>query len=138
MGDPILLQFHQGPHGTDLEFRIQLGHAHPLCAPVHPVGVLQRAEHLQAAVLAAVGLETFKNFLAVVEHGGGGVNGQGAIGLNAGVVPAPAFGVLYQEHVVGKQLAEGETRLILRLFLRVLGFDDLNVELHDGISSSLI
>lgn len=55
-----------------------------------------------------------------------------------GVVPAPAFGVLYQEHVVGKQLAEGETRLILRLFLRVLGFDDLNVELHDGISSSLI
>ena len=77
MGDPILLQFHQGPHGTDLEFRIQLGHAHPLCAPVHPVGVLQRAEHLQAAVLAAVGLETFKNFLAVVEHGEAGSMAKG-------------------------------------------------------------
>ena len=99
---------------------------------------IRLAEHLQAAVLAAIGLETFENLLAVVEHGGGGVNGQGAVGLNAGVVPTPALGVLYQEHVVGKQLAEGETGLILRLFLRVLGFDDLNVELHDGISSSLI
>ena len=64
MGDPILLQLYEGLHGQDLEFRVQLGHAHPVGAPVHPVCVFQGTEHLQAAILAAVDLQTLEDLLA--------------------------------------------------------------------------
>ena len=105
-GHPVGLQPHQLLHrGHEILLR-DLGDAHAVTGGVDAPGVLDGAEELHPALGVAVGLQALKDLLGVVEHHGGGIQGDGAVGDDAPVVPALAGGIVHDEHVVGKGLAE--------------------------------
>ncbi len=70
------------------------------------LGVLLGAEGPDGAVGMPVGLDALEDLLGVVQHGGGGVQGQGAVGTHLAAVPAGVQGPAHMGHVVGEVLAE--------------------------------
>jgi len=70
--------------------------------------MLARAEQAHHAVLAAKGFEPVEYRLRVVQYGGGGVQAERAVGLNAGFAPPLSFPIRYRSHVVGEDDAEGQ------------------------------
>ena len=116
-GDPVLLQLDQlGDAGQGQVLR-DLGQGHPPGGGVHPADIVHGPEELHGAVGGAVGLQTLKNLLGVVEHLGGGVDLQRCVGDDAGVLPALACVIVCNEHMVGKALAEDQSGGI-RFFLQ--------------------
>ena len=91
-------------------------------------GVALRAEQLDFVLRGAVGLHALKALLGVVKHHGGGVQGQGAVGHDAGVVPALALVIVHDEHMVGEDFAEAQLALVGGLGLRGGGFGDLDIQ----------
>ena len=112
--------------GLDAEVHVQLGDAHTLVGDVEALEVLVGPEQQDAAVLGAVGLHALEGLLGVVEDGGGGAQGDGAVGNDAGVMPADALVVVHQQHVVGEDGAEAQLRALGGLFLGMGGFGDLD------------
>src|ERR1700720_2550915 len=64
------------------------------------------AEHHGAAVGDAVGLQTFEDLLAIVQHRGGRIHRDGDAGGDLGIVPALALAVADRDHVVSEDAAE--------------------------------
>ena len=128
--DPVLLDPDKLLHGPDLEFRVERRHAQTLGAAVHTQGVFHRAEHLDAAVLAAVDLQTLKDLLTVVQDGRSRVDLQRAVGHDAGVMPAGTHGVFHDKHVVGKDLTEAKVRFIGGLLLGSRRFHEFDFQIH--------
>ena len=93
------------------------GDAHAVAGVDAALGVAVGPEQLDGVVGGAVGLQTLKQLLGVVEHHAGRVQGEGLIGDDAGIVPALTLGVVHQEHVVGEDLAKAQLGLV-----RGLGF----------------
>ena len=117
VGHPVLLGLHQLFDGGHRQLLGNLGHTQAVGGFVHPVDVVPDAEQLDGAIGGAVGLQALENLLAVVEHLGGGVDLEGAVGDDAGVMPALALVVVDDEHMVGHGLAEhqlGGIRLLLQ------------------------
>ena len=72
MGHPVrvdLNELFQRVHG---KIHVDLGHGEPVVGIIEPLEVLLRPEQPDAAVLAAVGFQPFKGFLAVMEAVAGG------------------------------------------------------------------
>lgn len=67
----------------------------------HALGVAVGAEEAELAVVAAEGLEALEALGGVVEDGGGGHEGERAVGLELGVGPALGGGPGDGDHVVG-------------------------------------
>ena len=83
-------------------------------------------EELDVTVGRLVCLESLEHLLRVVEHHSGRVEREILIGDDSRVVPALAFGVVHNEHMVGKVVAEAELVLI-GLLLRRSGFFNFNI-----------
>ena len=114
--DPALIHGHQGLERLEVDI---LGHgrdAHAQSRVVHALDVFRRAEELHGAALGAVGFETFKNLLRIVQHVGAGHQLDGAVGDYARRVPALALVVVHEEHVVRENLSESQL-VAGRLFL---------------------
>ena len=83
-----------------------------------------------------VGLVTYFS-LRIVEHDGSRVQLKGAIGDDAGVMPALALRIIHHEHMVGELFAKAQLALVLRLLLGRSGAGDLDIQ-HDKFPSFLI
>ena len=138
MGHPIPVDVHQRLDGLDEVLRRDVGHAQTVGGIVEPVGVAVRAEQLHAAIGGAVGLHALKNFLRVVEHRGGRVHGQRAVGDDAGIMPALACGVVHEEHMVGENFAETQLAFVLRLGFRRGGTGNFDVQHNHTLSLCLV
>ena len=128
MGHPVLFQLHQGLHGLDEVLHGDLGDAHAVGGILHPLGVALRAEELNDVVHGAVSLHALEKLLSVVEDHSGRVHGDGRVGHDAGVVPAPAVGIVHQEHMVRKDLAEAQLALVGGLGLGGGVFRDFDIQ----------
>ena len=62
-----------------------------------------------------------------MENNAGGVQDEGGIGNDPGIVPALTAGIVHQEHVIGEDLAEAQLVLI-GLFLEGRTFSDLDIQ----------
>ena len=128
MGHPVLVHFHQGLHGLDEVLHRDLGNAHPVGGVLHPLAVTVGAEQLDGVVRGPVGLQALKDLLRVVENHAGGIQGEGLIGDDAGVMPALVRRIVHDEHVVGENLAEAQLALVRGLGLGAGGLGDLNIQ----------
>ena len=136
-GHPVALHAHQSLNSLHKILFRDLGDAQTVGRILKTLGVAVRAEQLHGVVGGAVGFHALKDLLCVVEHHGSGVQFKGAVGDDAGIVPALALGVVHNEHMVGELLAKTQLRLVLRLFLRAGSTSDLDVQ-HDKFPSFLI
>ena len=68
----------------------------------------------------------FEECTFIVQHLGGGVDLQGAIGDDAGIVPALALVIVHDEHMVGHVLAKDQSGGV-RLFLQFGGAGDFDL-----------
>ena len=87
---------------------------------LHAGGVLFRPEQQHAAIRSTVGLHALKALLRIMKHQRRRVQLQGMVRLDARRVPAPALGVVHDEHMVRVMVAEAQ--MLLRLCLRRGGF----------------
>ena len=133
MGHPVALHIHQSLNGLNIILHGDLRDAQTVGRILKTLGVAVRAEQLHGVVGSAVGLHALKDLLCVVEHHGSGVQLKGAVGDDAGIVPALALGIIHHKHVVGKFLAEAQLGLVLRLLLGRSGTSDLDIQ-HDLFS----
>ena len=129
-GNPVGVHRDDSLDGLDEHLLGEGRHAQPVVGVDHPAGVHLGPEELNLALGGAVGLEALEGLLGVVEGHRAGVHGDGAVGDDAGVMPADALGVVHQEHVVGHIFAKPQ-RLLIGLFLGVGGFGDFDI--HGGI-----
>ena len=106
-GDILLVETHHlGDHLLE-KGGGNLGHHNTAAGALQACGILIHAEHTHLAVGAAVGLETFKGFLAIVQTGGchGEVDGF----FGAGFYFAPfAVAVITPHVVISSHIAELE------------------------------
>ena len=130
VGHPVGVHLHQS---LDRLYEQLLGdrrNAQAVTGVGHTPGVVGGPEELYAAVGSPIGLQPFKDLLGIVEHHGGGVQHKGAIGNDAGVVPALSGVIVEQEHVIGKNLAKPQS-FGVGLFLELGGALDFDL-LHGG------
>ena len=76
---------------------------------------------LDMTVGTSVCLEALKDLLTVMQAHSGGRKGDIAVGNDAGIMPALAGIIVHHKHMVGKDMAESQLGLVLRLSLRGLG-----------------
>ena len=79
---------------------------------VHTADVLDRSEQLDLAVSTAIRLQALKDFGAVVQNGGSGMDGKALKRNDTGIVPALFAVPAPHKHMVGEDLAEAEGRRI--------------------------
>ena len=127
----------QSLNGLNVVLYRDLGDAQTVGRILKTLGVAVRAEQLHGVVSGAVGLHALKDLLCVVEHHGSGVQFKGAVGDDAGIVPALALGVIHDEHMVGELFAEAELRLIGGLCLGRSRAGDLDIQ-HSEFPSFLL
>ena len=137
MGRPIGLQLHKGGQNLQKVLLGQLGQAQALGGIHHALGVAIRPEELHAAVRAAVGLQALKDLAAVVQAGGGGMQGQVAKGHDARVVPALSGVPVDQGHMIGKDFAKAQGGFIGGLGLGGGGLFNADVQ-HAGSPSFIV
>ena len=129
-GDPALLGLDQLADGLDEVVGRDLGHADPAQRGVHAAGVLVGPEQQDLAVGRLVGFHALEHFLAVVQHVGGRVQRQRAVGPDLGIMPAACLVPLHGEHVVGELAAEHQLQRVgiqwLELVLGQQGFPDIH------------
>ena len=130
MGHPVLFHPNQLFHSLHEVFGRDGRNAHAVAAVNKAVGVAVGAEQLDLALGGAVGLHALEQLLGIVEDHGGGVEAEGAVGHDAGVMPALALRVIHHKHVIGKNLAEAQLGLVGGLRLRTGGFFNTDVQ-HD-------
>ena len=109
---PLPVQRHELPEGRQKEVRIDGRQAQPLRRAVETGDVPVGPEQPDGAVLAAIGLEPLEDALRVVEHHGGRLQGQRAVGHDAGVAPPRIPRPVHEEHVIGEHLAETQSGLV--------------------------
>ena len=131
VGDPVLVHFHQSLDGLDEILDGNLGDAQTVGGILHPLGVAVRTEQLDGVVRGAIGLHALENLLGVVEHHRGGVQGEGGIGDDAGVVPALALGIVHHEHMVGEDFAKAQLVFVGGFRLGGSGLGNLDIQ-HDN------
>ena len=107
-GDEALVHLHQRLYG--LQRVLRRNHRKPQTdgGVFHALHVVPGAEQLHLPVGAAVGFQPLKNLGAVVEHAGGGRQGDVLEGDDAGVMPALFIIVVHDEHMVGVVNAEAQ------------------------------
>ena len=120
MRNPCFLNTDQLLQAFQGSFLIQGGHAHALCAAGHAGEVGLGTEELQTAVSTTIAFGSFKNGLAVMENHGGRIQRKISVGYDAGVVPADTLFIVHQEHMVGKNPAETEGRLVRGFLFEIL------------------
>ncbi len=133
---PVAVHVHQSLNSLDVIFHGDLGDAQTVSRILETLCVAVRAEQLNGVVSSAVSLHALKDLLSVVEHDGCRVQLKGAVGDDAGIVPAFALGVVHHEHMVGELLAKAQIVLV-RLLLGRSGTSDLDIQ-HDNFPSFLI
>lgn len=136
MGHPVTVHVHQGLNSLDVVLHGDLGDAQTVGRILEALCVAVRAEQLHGVVSSAVSLHALKDLLSIVEHDGSRVQLKGAVGDDAGVVPAFALGVVHDEHMVGELLAEAQIVLV-RLLLGSSGTGDLDIQ-HSEFPSFLL
>ena len=104
------------------------GDAHTLGGVGETLAVAVGAEQLDLVIGAAISLQTFKDFLTIVEHGAGGIQREGTVGDDAGIVPALALGIVHQEHIVRGDLGKLQFGLISGFFLVGSDFFDSDIQ----------
>ena len=132
MGHPVTVHVHQSFNGLNVVLHRDLGDAQTVGRVLEALCVAVRAEQLDGIVGSAVCLHALKDLLSVVEHDSSRVQLKGAVGDDAGIVPAFALGVIHHEHMVGELLAKTQIALV-RLCLRSSGTGDLDIQ-HDLFS----
>ena len=132
MGHPVTVHIHQRLNGLNVVLHRDLGDAQTVGGVLETLCVAVRAEQLDGIIGRAVCLHALKDLLSVVEHDSSRVQFKGAVGDNAGIVPAFALGVIHHEHMVGELLAKTQIALV-RLCLRSSGTGDLDIQ-HDLFS----
>ena len=133
VGDPVLLHFHNGLHGLNEVLHGDLGDAQAVLGVVHAAGVAVRAEQLDLTLSGAIGLHTLEALLSIVEHHGGGIQGDGGIGDDPGIMPALALVIVHDEHVIGENFAEPQLALVGGLGLGRRGLGDLDIQHLDTL-----
>jgi len=133
---PVTVHIHQSLHSLDVIFHGDLGDAQTVGRILETLCVAVRAEQLDGVIRSPVSLHALEDLLSIVEHDGSRVQLKGAVGDDAGIVPALALGVVHHEHMVGELLAKAQVVLV-RLLLGRSGTGDLDIQ-HDKFPSFLI
>ena len=128
VGNPVTVNVNQGLNSLNKILNRDLGDAKTVSRILETLCIAIGAEQLHTAVSSAVGLHALKNFLCVMEHHGSGVQRQGGIRHNAGIMPAFTGGIVHQEHMVGKNLAEAKLAFVLRLCLRFSSTNNFDIQ----------
>ena len=108
-GHPGPVRLELGPQRAEEQLLGQLRQGQAAGGAVQAGRVGLGAERPHRPVLVPVGLQALEDLLAVVQHGGRGVQGQRAVGLHAGVMPRAAVlvpGPVDRDHVVREDVAE--------------------------------
>src|SRR5215472_6051143 len=92
--------------GFEHEFGVERRNAETLTGLVKAVDVGLRTEETDHAVAAAKRLQAVEHGLSVMQHRRCGIDGEGLVGHDPWIVPAPALGVVQLKHVVGEDGAE--------------------------------
>lgn len=89
------------------EVGIELRYAYAGAGIVHAAHVLHGTEQSYLALVVAVCFEALEHGLTVMEDRSGGIENEGRVRLDAGVVIIPlSVMILHHEHVIGEVLAE--------------------------------
>ncbi len=105
-GDPGEVRLHQLVDGLEKQVFRQFGHGKARSRRIETAGVLLRAEQGNAAVVAPIGLQTFENLLAVVQHRRGGIERDRLAGAQLRILPSAVPGPADRHHVVGEHAPE--------------------------------
>ena len=132
MRDPILVGLDDGLDRLDKVLGRQGRQAHAAVGVLHALGILVRAEQLNRAVGQTISLHALEGFHGIVQNHRGRVERDGLIGHDARVMPALAFGVVHNKHVIGVVFAKAQRRFV-GLFLLVLCQFVADVE-HDNFT----
>ena len=84
----------------------QVRHGHAGGRSLEAAGVLLRTEQGDGTVAEVIGLQSLEYFLAVVQDGGGRIEGDRRAGAHLGVVPAATLRPADRHHVIREDLAE--------------------------------
>ena len=103
---PVLIHLDEGLDGLQKILLRDVGNAELLGRIVEAADIVQRAEEIDLPVSRAVGLHALENLLRIVQRHDGGLQGDGAVGDDAGVMPALAVGIIHEEHMVREKAAE--------------------------------
>ena len=136
VGHPVALHIHQSLHSLDVILHRDLGDAQTVGRILEALCVALRAEQLDGVIRSPVSLHALEDLLSIVEHDGSRIQLKGAVGDDAGIVPALALGVVHHKHMVGELLAKAQVVLV-RLLLGRSGTGDLDIQ-HDKFPSFLI
>ena len=117
MGHPILLDLQQFLQARKGHVLVDGLHGQALGALAHAGEVVHGPKEADVAVGVAIGLHALEQGLAIVQRQVGGIQLQGRIGLDGGVVPALGAGIFHGEHMVRKGAAEDQLALVLGLGL---------------------
>src|SRR5690606_17469279 len=107
---PIGVHCDQLPQRFQEQLFGQLRHGDPVRRTLEPAGVGVGAERSDRAVGLPVGLQTFENRLAVVQHGGGRVELQGVVRFHFRVMPAALTGPPDGHHVISEEPSKSRIR----------------------------
>jgi len=133
VGNPVLFNLHDRLDGIHKILHRDGGDAQAFMGVLHPAGVAVGPEQLNLIVAGPIGLHSLEALLSVVKHHGGGIQGDGLIRYDAGIVPALALVIVHDEHMIGEHLAKPQLALIGRLCLGGGGFGDLDLQHFDSL-----
>ena len=125
-GYPIRVNVNYRANSLDEHLLGKLGNAKTLVGRVSAASVHLRTEKADLAVNAAVSLKSLEHLLTVVEYHAGGGQLDIVEGLDSGIVPTLALGVVHHEHMIGKYLAKAKCLTLCRLCLGGSGSCDLD------------
>ena len=128
VGDPVLLNLNQSLDCLNKVLNRNGRDAHTLGRVNHALTVAVGAEKLNLVVSSAVGLQSLEQLLCVVENNAGGVQLEGRIGDDAGIVPALLGIIVHDEHMVGGNLTEAHLGGVNRLGLGRIGQSDFDIQ----------
>ena len=108
VGNPLFFQFYKC--GQDLQrlILVKQRQAHSFGRAVETTDIFHRAEELNTAIGAAIGLQSLKDLGTIVQNGRGGVQLDLSTGNDAGILPALAVLIFHDEHMVRKNLAKAK------------------------------
>ena len=117
-GDPVAIHIDNSGNSLHEVLNGQLRNDQTLVGGVGALCVHVGTEQVNLTVLGvAVCLQTLEHLLTIVVDHGGGRQGNVVEGLDPGIVPALALGVVHNEHVIRKDLAEAQLGALGGLFL---------------------
>ena len=138
IGNPVLFHFHQGFYSLDKVLHRNIGDAQPVMGVVQAAGIAVRTEQLYLVIRGTVRLQPLKALLCVMKDRSGGVQGNGSVRNNPGIMPSLTFVIVHDEHMIRKNLSKSQRTGIGGNFFLYGGTGDRDVQHKFLLSLPLI